>query len=359
MIIPVVLSGGNGTRLWPMSRQSKPKQFISFLGNDTMFTQTVKRFKNRKVFSEPIILGNIKHKDLIQEEMAKNKLKNTEVILEPKARNTAPAIAALVEYLHKHNKDEEIIIFLPSDAYIDNPSDLEKYLIEGETIAKNGKVVCFGIRPLYPETGYGYIKLGEKNGTNSYLVDRFVEKPDIDTAQEFVNARIYLWNAGIFMAKVSTLYKLFNKFQKELYRNIEAAVEKSVKVGNILYLDRDLFIQSNDISIDYAIIEKLDSKDLAVISMNLVWSDLGSYKSLYDVSGNKTKDHNIIDGKAVLNNTENCFIRSSKKVICCSDVDDLVIIEEPDTILIMKKDKSQNVKKLIEKCKEENLENIL
>ena len=358
-MIPIILSGGNGTRLWPMSRQNKPKQFISFLDNETMFTQTIKRFNNKEVFSDPIILGNIKHESLIQDEILKNSLKNTEIVLEPKAKNTAPAIAAVIEYLHKNKKDNEIVIFLPSDAYINSPKDFEKYILEGAEIAKDDKVICFGIQPLYPETGYGYIKVGKKINNNGFLVDKFMEKPNLETAVKFVDDGNYLWNAGIFMAKVSTLHKLFKNLQKELYANIESTIKNSKKIDNKLYLDKDLFLQSEEISIDYAIIEKLDSSNLAVVSMNIVWSDLGSFKSLYDVNANKTNDNNIVSGRVVLNNTKNCFIKSSQKLICCSDVDDLVIIEEEDTILIMKKDQSQNVKKIIEKIKENHFEEVL
>lgn len=359
MIIPIILSGGNGTRLWPLSRKSKPKQFIDFSGSGTMFTQTIRRFKNKKVFSDPIIMGNIAHEKLIDNEVKKNKLKNSKIILEPKAKNTAPAIAATIEYLHKKGMDNEIVVFLPSDAYIDNSDDFSSYLIEGKEIAEQNKIVVFGIKPLYPEIGYGYIKLGDKKNNNSFLVDKFVEKPDIETAIEFLKDGHYLWNAGIFMTKVSVLLELFKKHSPTLIQNIETTIKNSVEKLNKFYLDKDNFLKSEEISIDYAIIEKLDSSNLAVISMNIIWSDLGSFKSLYDIDTNKNKDNNIVRGKAILHNSENCYIKSNKKIICCTDVDDLVIVEDKNIILIMKKDKSQNVKKLIEKIKEEKFEELL
>ncbi len=359
MITPIILSGGNGTRLWPMSRKAKPKQFIEFIDGETMFTQTIKRFKDKKVFSRPIILGNINHETLIDKELKKNRISKSTVVLEPKAKNTAPAIAAVIEYLHRQGRDDEIVVFIASDAYINDVHNFQSYLEEGEAIARDDKIICFGIKPLYPEVGYGYIKLDKKIKDDSYSVDRFVEKPQLEKAIEFLNAGNYLWNAGIFMCKVSTMRNLFKKFQNKLYENIENTISNSEIKDNKLYLNKELFEQSEEISIDYAIIENLTSNELVVVSMNIVWSDLGSFKSLYDINANKTGDNNIVSGHAILNNTENCLIRSSKKLICCSDVDDLVIIEEKDTILIMKKDKSQNVKKIIEKIKENHFEDVL
>lgn len=354
----VIQAGGNGTRLWPISRKNKPKQFVKLLNNETLFTQTVKRFKHIKD-EDLIILGNINHKNLIDEEVKINNLKNIKIFLEPKPMNTAPAVCSVVQYLMNNNYKDEVVVFCPSDAYINDIKSFIDALKNGERLAKDNKVVCFGIQPLYPETGYGYIKVGEKLNENAFTVERFVEKPNIERAIEFMKDGGYLWNGGIFMAKVSVLHDLFKKYQEALLKHIDLTLKNSKEENGTIFLNKEYFEKVEEISIDYAIIENLNSNNLATVPLKLVWSDVGSYKSLYDIDNDKTKEKNIVNGKAVLHNTENCFIKSNGKIICCSDVDDLVIVEEDDIILVMKKDKSQNIKKLIEKCKEENLEKIL
>lgn len=353
----VIQAGGNGTRLWPISRKNKPKQFVKLLNNETLFSQTVQRFESLN--NDVIILGNVNHKHLIEDEIKKNNLKNPKVFLEPKAMNTAPSICVVVEYLMINNCKDEIVVFCPSDQYMNDVDSFINSLKVGEKFAKDNKVVCFGIQPLYPETGYGYIKVGDRINDSAFYVDRFVEKPNIERAIEFLKDGGYLWNGGIFMAKVSVLHELFKKYQRPLLDSIELTLEYSKEENNTILLNKDYFEKVEEISIDYAIIENLNSSNLVTVPLKLVWSDVGSYKSLFDIDNDKTKDKNVINGKVVLHNTENCYIKSNKKVICCSDVEDLVIVEEDDAILIMKKDKSQNIKKLIEKCKEENFGGLL
>lgn len=348
MIIPIILSGGNGTRLWPISDNEKPKQFVKLIGNSTLFTQTVERFSDRNVFLNPIILGNIKHKKLIELEISKNNIQNSLVILEPEIRNTAPAIASVIKYLNNNYENvEDIVMFVPSDAYIDDQERFKEFVLEGELLAKLNKVVCFGIKPLNPEIGYGYIKIGEKISANSYSVQRFVEKPSLEKAIEFIKEKNYLWNAGIFMGKISVLSKIFAENSKELWDNIDNVIKKSKNINNNVYLDNELFSKCENISIDYTIIEKLKSEQLAVVSVNVIWSDVGSYKSLFDINPNKNTDENIIFGESFTKNTRNCFIRAKNKIICCSDLENLVIVEEGDYILVMNKNKSQNLKDLV------------
>ena len=176
MIVPIILSGGNGTRLWPLSNNKKPKQFIKLINNNTLFTETILRFSNNNMYSDPIILSNIRYHDLVLEELKSNNINDFKVFLEPMVRNTAPAIASVISYLNEKAPDD-IVLFIPSDAYIDDVDRFNEFILEGKNLAENNKLVCFGIKPNHPETGYGYIKVGKKIGMNSYIVDNFTEKP--------------------------------------------------------------------------------------------------------------------------------------------------------------------------------------
>lgn len=346
MIVPIILSGGNGTRLWPLSNNKKPKQFIKLINNNTLFTETILRFSNNNMYSDPIILSNIRYHDLVLEELKSNNINDFKVFLEPMVRNTAPAIASVISYLNEKAPDD-IVLFIPSDAYIDDVDRFNEFILEGKNLAENNKLVCFGIKPNHPETGYGYIKVGKKIGMNSYIVDNFTEKPILEIAIEFLKSKNYLWNTGIFMCKVSLMSELFAKYAPSLNDSIRETLIKSEVKNNTIYLDSSSFEKCEDISIDYALIEKLNKEQLVVVSMNILWSDVGSYKSLYDINQDKTKEENIIYGNVILNNTSNCYINSKNKIICCSDIDDLVIVEEGDYILVMKKSKSQNVRAIV------------
>ncbi|MDR1425986.1 MAG: hypothetical protein LBI70_03275 [Rickettsiales bacterium] len=354
MIIPIVLSGGNGTRLWPLSRKERPKQFIELINNDTLFTGTLKRFENSEIFQKPVILANVAHKHLLDREIEINKLKEPLIVLEPEARNTAAAIATVTELLNEQGKGDEVAIFIPSDAFIDDPGQYEEYLREGECLAWENKMVCFGIKPTYPESGYGYIKIKKKFQDNSYGVDKFVEKPDLKTAISFLKTGKYLWNSGMFMCKIGVLSELFGTHCGELQNSVRGIIRHSSYSGNVLSLDSSYSLECKNISFDYAIMEKLDERQIMVVSMNLLWSDVGSYASLFSINRDRTEDNNVLYGEVVLNNTSNCYIRSGGKTICCSDLDDLVIVEEDDVILVMKKSKSQNIKKLVDLIGEKN-----
>ncbi|MDR3078926.1 MAG: hypothetical protein LBU15_02705 [Rickettsiales bacterium] len=347
MIIPIILSGGNGTRLWPLSRKDRPKQFLELLGSDTLFTGTVKRFEDPSLFQRPIILANAGHRHLLEGEIRKNGLEDSLVLLEPESRNTAAAIASVTELLNGEGMGDEIAVFAPSDAYVDDPRQYMEYMREGERWARRDMVVCFGIKPTCPETGYGYIKIKKKLEGNTYEVDRFVEKPNLKTAIDFLGSRKYLWNSGIFMCRLSVLSKLFDTLCGELQLSLRKTLEHSKRDGNRLYLDREHFSECTNISFDYAVMEKLSERQLSVVSMNLLWSDVGSYSSLFSLNTDGRVENNVLQGNVIANGTENCYIRSAGRTICCSDVEDLVIVEEEDVILVMKKSKSQNIRELV------------
>jgi mannose-1-phosphate guanylyltransferase/mannose-6-phosphate isomerase len=353
MIVPVILSGGSGTRLWPLSRKQKPKQFIKLINNNTLFTETVSRFKDTVGFSEPIILGNVLHRGYLEKEMLENNISDSLLLLEPEARSTAAAIASVTEFLHSLGRDNDVAVFVPADAYLDDTGQFREYLLEGEQLAKESMLVCFGIKPTYPETGYGYLKIKKKLYGNFYEVDKFVEKPNLETALSFLKDGKYLWNSGIFMCKISILVGLFREYCSDIYNSVELSVKNSNYEKNIFFLNKKYFSECANISFDYAVAEKLTNKQLTVVSMNLLWSDVGSYNSLFSIDPNKTSENNITFGKVLLNNVNNCYLKSKNKILCCSDVEDLVIIEENDVMLVMKKNKSQNIKNLIDSIRKQ------
>jgi mannose-1-phosphate guanylyltransferase/mannose-6-phosphate isomerase len=346
-MIPVILSGGNGTRLWPLSRKNKPKQFVELLNGSSLFTETVKRFSNRALFQLPLILGNINHEIFIREELIKNQLEESLVLLEPMVRNTAPAIVSAVIYLQSIGRGDEMVVFLPADAYLDDAEQLSSHLQEGEQLAMANKIVCFGIKPTYPEIGYGYVKIRKKIVANGYEVDKFVEKPTLEMAMDFLRTGRYFWNSGIFMGKVSLLMQLLQEYSNDIYTPVQKAVEHMKRRDNWYYIDGEYFSQSPNISFDYALMEKLNSKKLALVAMNILWSDVGSYRSLFAIDSHKTSTNNKITGQVILHNVNDCYLRSKNKMLCCCDVEDLVVVEEDNVILIMRKNKSQNIRKLI------------
>jgi mannose-1-phosphate guanylyltransferase/mannose-6-phosphate isomerase len=318
------------------------------MNDETLFTGTLRRFDDSRVFQKPIILANVSHRHLVDREIAKNGLVEPLVLLEPEVRNTAAAIASITELLKNEGKGEETAVFVPSDAYIDDTNQYVEYLVEGEQWAREGMMVCFGIKPAYPETGYGYIKTKRKSRGNSYVVDSFIEKPNLRTAIGFLKSEKYLWNSGMFMCKPSVISELLRLNCEELQSNIIETLGHSNRVKNVVYLSDKHFSKCKNVSFDYAIMEKLNEKQLMVVSMNLLWSDVGSYSSLFSMNKEKTEDNNVVQGNVVLNNTENCYIRANSRIVCCSDIEDLVIVEEKDVILVMRKNKSQNLKKLME-----------
>ncbi|GMO59241.1 MAG: hypothetical protein Ta2D_04970 [Rickettsiales bacterium] len=342
MLQPIILSGGNGTRLFPLSRKDFPKQFVQLFNDKTLLQNTIDRFNSQK-FKSPIILGNIKHKKLLEQY-------NNKIILEPVVKNTAPAICAIVELLKEDS--DQVVVFLPSDHHIVEVDKFERYMLEGEKLAKQNKLVIFGINPTEPETGYGYIEIGKTMG-NAFFVNSFKEKPNIELAKEFVKSHKYLWNAGIFMVKVGLMREFFKKYQPEIFECIEKAIANT-KQEQITEIADDF----NDVmeeSIDYAIIEHLEQEDLAVIKMDLTWSDVGSYKSLYDIL-DKT-DTNILNSKNIVYNSKNNYVHSDK-IVCLCDVDDLVIVEDKNILLVMKKEKSQDIKEMIKEIKEKYKEEL-
>lgn len=335
----VILCGGSGTRLWPISRKSTPKQFSKIFDGKSLFQLTVER--NKDLSNSFIIVVNRDQYLLCQEQWDELKIKHkVEFILEPVGRNTAPAIA-LASFLSKKNEN---LLIIPSDHLIGNLAVYRDCVENACELSKDGNLVTFGIKAKYPETGYGYI---EADGIN---VKSFKEKPDLTTAIKYISRGNFFWNSGMFCFKAETYLDALKEHDPLIFEKSENAFKHLSQVENVYKIDESLMLAIPDQSIDYAVMEK--STKTKVIPSPFDWNDLGSFDSLYeelpkDDFGNT--HHQSFFG---VNSNNNLIIASSKKVIATFDVSDLIIVDTKDALLIGKKGKSQNVKKIVEKLKE-------
>ena len=337
----VILAGGSGSRLWPLSRDEYPKQLLSFDEKESLLQKTFKRLCTFSKPSEVVTVTNIKHYHNIKLQLNSINTKNV-VIGEPLSKNTAPAIAAALEYFRQTNKGDDVVLIVPSDHLIKNVELFNKTVEQGNILAEQGYIVTFGIKPNYPETGYGYIKINNSLPVG-YKVEKFVEKPDLKTAKEYLESGEYYWNGGIFMGKISTFMKEFEKYAFDIYNNIsELDFSKDSKIKYSVYE------KMPSISVDYAIMEKSDK--IALVELLSDWNDLGSWQSIYNVK-EKDADGNVLTGKVITDNVKNSLIYSQKEVVAVSGLENIILVETEDAIMACKKDESQSVKNLYEKLK--------
>lgn len=340
----IILAGGSGSRLWPLSRELCPKQLLKLDGENSLLQSTFKRLC-RFIDPENIIsITNIKHANDVKFQLSKV-CGNSVVLSEPIAKNTAPAIAASIEYFKQMKDDNEVVIIVPSDHLIKDLEKFENTVKTGLKAAEEGKIVTFGIQPTYPETGYGYIKTKSEND-GIFDVDCFVEKPDLKTAQKYLLEGNYFWNSGIFMAKVSTLLKEFAHYQKEIFENLSKLNYKesiTIKYG--------VFEDMPSISFDYAIMEK--SNKIVLCKLQSDWSDLGSWQSLYDVT-EKDSNGNVLEGNAIVEYVKNSFIYTDKKIVAAIGLENVILVNTEDAVLACKADYSQQVKNVFEKLKKDD-----
>ena len=339
----IILAGGSGSRLWPLSRDEYPKQLLSFDKNESLLQKTFNRLSSLSKGNEILTITNIKHYSNIKLQL--NQIDKSNIVLaEPLGKNTAPAIATALEYFNQTNDNDDIVIILPSDALIKDVEKFNKTVENAVSLAKEGYIVTFGIKPQYPETGYGYIKTKSKM-MDGYIVDRFVEKPDLTTAKSYLEEGNYYWNGGIFMGKISVFMSEIQKYCPDIYKNLS-----EFNFSEKPEIKYSIYEKMPSISIDYAVMEKSDK--IALVELLSDWNDLGSWQSMYSVK-EKDKDGNVITGKVVTNNVKNSFIYSQKELVAVSDLEDIILVETQDAIMACKMDKSQNVKKLYEKLKQQ------
>ncbi|MCW7552189.1 mannose-1-phosphate guanylyltransferase/mannose-6-phosphate isomerase [Endozoicomonas gorgoniicola] len=350
-ITPIILSGGNGSRLWPQSRALYPKQFLALVNDKTMLQNTLERVGNSDIYSDPVVVSNEEHRFIVAEQSRDTGVVLETIILEPVARNTAPAvaIAALNALEAKGVEEDALLLVLAADHVIENLRTFEKAVDLAKQSALEGKLVTFGIVPDQPETGYGYIKAKEKGGVQP--VERFVEKPDKTTAQDYVASGDYYWNSGMFLFSARQYLNELQTLEPAMYQACVNAYQLSVKDRDFIRLDKAAFEECPDNSIDYAVMEK--TRNAVVVPMAAGWCDVGSWSALWMLE-EKDDANNAIQGDVILNNVQNCYVRSEKKLIAAVGVQDLVITESDDALLIVHKEAVQDVKKVVEQLKKEN-----
>lgn len=356
MIIPVILAGGSGTRLWPLSREFYSKQMMALVGDRTMLQHTLARLEGLSGIGDPAVICNEKHRFMVAEQMRLAGVTPGAVILEPFGRNTAPAIAvAALTTMAEH--PEAMLLVLPADHFIDDIPLFHKALASGRDCAAKGALVAFGVRPTTPETGYGYIKRGEvaprgkgdgKTSDDAGTIEAFVEKPDYQTAQAYLQSGRYLWNSGMFMFQAAGVLKELETFSPEIVSACRAAVAKGRSDLDFFRLDEESFAKCPSDSIDYAVMEKTVRG--VVVPMDSGWSDLGSWEALWSV-GEKDDKANVFSGDVVAHDVTDSYLRSTSRLIAAVGLSGHVVIETPDAVLISPRDRTQDVKFIVNSLK--------
>ncbi|AMQ94169.1 mannose-1-phosphate guanyltransferase [Aggregatibacter actinomycetemcomitans] len=350
MFISVIMAGGSGSRLWPLSRSMFPKQFLALdkKNNLTMLQATIDRI-NQMSTSEPIIITNEQHRFIVAEQLREYGVKSR-IILEPVGKNTAPAIALAAFEAIKHGEDP-ILLVLAADHVVLNKEAFQTSVRNALVQAQTGYLVTFGIVPTAPETGYGYIQRGEKITEEAYKVERFVEKPNFETAEKYVASGNCYWNSGCFMFKASCYLHELRKFALEIYEACEKATSNRLKNNDFIRVDVDEFLKCPDDSVDYAVIEKTDKA--IVVPMDAGWSDVGSWSALWEVS-DKDENQNSYHGDVIMKNTSGCYIYAPNKLVAAVGLENIVIVDTKDAVLVADRSKVQEVKQIVEQLKKED-----
>ena len=355
-IIPVILCGGTGSRLWPLSRESFPKQFLK-LNNykKSLLQNTQLRLKDLNNLNPPILICNEEHRFIVAEQMRDINIKPFSILLEPFGRNTAPAITiAALKALELENDPDPILLVLSSDHEIKDTKKFLELVNYGLDYASRDRLVTFGIIPHYPNTGYGYIKSEmpfEENEISAANILEFIEKPPLEKAKEFIQDKRYTWNSGIFMFKAKTIIQELKKFTPEILECCKESILESKLDLDFQRLNKEKFYNCPDISIDFSIMEK--TKKGTVLPLDAGWSDIGSWQALWE-SAEKDKNGNYLKGKVINQESSNCYLSSENRLLVGIGLENIIAIETNDAILISKKSHSQKVKEIVKKLKSEN-----
>jgi mannose-1-phosphate guanylyltransferase len=338
IISPVILSGGGGTRLWPLSTPQTPKQFLALTDAHTMFQLTVLRVMDRKRFTAPIIVANAAHADIVSAQLAEIGINDATILLEPGARNTAPAIALAARAV---GGPQSVMLVMPSDHVITDEAAFHTATEALLPVVQDGWLATYGINPTGPETGYGYIQTGAAVGDGVHAVQRFVEKPDAARAAAMIEAGDHAWNGGIFLFRADTYLDAVATYAPKMDISVRDAMSKAKRSGNQIHPDADSFAFSPADSIDYAIMEKASKVAVALVSMG--WSDVGSWDALHEI-GHKDTDGNVLSGAVRINESQGNLVHANGIRVSVHGVDDLLIIANGNEVMIMPRGTSQKVR---------------
>lgn len=339
MIVPVVLSGGSGSRLWPLSTPERPKQFLSLCGSDSMFRQTLQRLSDRGCYGPPVVVANAAHERLCLDELAQTG--DATLILEPCPRNTAAAILLAALEVQSAHGPNAVILVSPSDHRIGNSDAFHEAVGLGRRAAEGGWLVTFGIVPDAPETGYGYLESGAAidDAPGAARVERFTEKPDRATAEAMIAGGRHYWNGGIFLYRVRDLLEEAERHAPKVLACVRRAMDGAERRGMLVLPDQESIEKCPDISVDYAIMERSDR--IAMVPLDADWSDLGSWDALADLEAGSD-----VDGLVTLLQSNNCYVRTERLKVALLGVDDLIVISSGDQLVVMRRGESQHIRKL-------------
>jgi mannose-1-phosphate guanylyltransferase/mannose-6-phosphate isomerase len=352
MIHPVILSGGSGTRLWPMSRALYPKQLLTLLGRESLLQQTVRRIADRKPFAPPVLVANEEHRFIIAEQLREIAVVPHALLLEPVGRNTAPA-ACIAALALTETEPDPLMLLMPSDHTIGDLAAFVDAIDRAAAAARSGNLVSFGIAPERAETGYGYIRRGGEldDATGAFAIDQFIEKPGPEQAKVYIASGEYSWNSGIFLFPARLYLEELERLRPDMAAACRRAFAGACRDADFVRLDKEAFSQCIGDSIDYAVMEK--TPRAAVVPVSMGWSDIGSWDALWEISA-KDPDGNTIEGNVVTQDARNCYLRSEAGLVAAIGIEDLVVVATDDAVMVASRDRSQEVKKLVARLAEES-----
>lgn len=355
-ITPVILAGGSGTRLWPISRKSMPKQFCKIAGEKSLFQTTLLRVANNELFNPPIVISGADHKQAIEIQLKEVGIDVRAIICEPVGRDTAAAIALAANLFEE--RDEDVMLVLPSDHHIEDEDKFEQLVQHANYVAADGKsIITFGIKPTHPDTGFGYIRAGKKHGSlNVHDLDIFIEKPDLELAEKLIQDECIFWNAGIFMFHPSLMRDELKNYAPDLFLKIKTSICHGTWVDLTFHPDRWIFEGITPISFDYAIMEKTEHAVIAKADIN--WSDMGSWDAVWG-RNDRDQQNNSLIGETYCEDTNDSLIVSDGPAVAVSGLKDIIVIAQNDAVLVTSRDQSQCVKKLVEQIRPQNIKLLM